>query len=99
LLHHLAALIDVLLTYSIILLVIPAVRFVILLVLNQRIDSRNEKRQAAAELVKQPQGEILKEIEEAKAIQREHAGLLRVDRKIIFDSGKDSLEQKFEKPD
>ncbi len=99
LLHHLAALIDVLLTYSIILLVIPAVRFVILIVLNQRIDSRNEKRRAAAELVKQPQGEILKEIEEAKAIQREHAGLLRVDRKIIFDSGKDSLEQKFEKPD
>ena len=95
LLHHLAALIDVLLTYSIILLVIPAVRFLILLVLNQRIDSRNEKRKAAAELVKQPQGEILKELEEAKAIQSEHAQLLRVDSKIIFDSGKDSLEQKF----
>lgn len=99
LLHHLAALIDVLLTYSIILLVIPAVRFLILLVLNQRIDSRNEKRKAAAELVKQPQGEILKEIEEAKAIQSEHAQLLRVDSKIIFDSGKDSLEQKFENTD
>lgn len=99
LLHHLAALIDVLLTYSIILLVIPAVRFLILLVLNQRIDSRNEKRKAAAELVRQPQGEILKELEEAKAIQSEHAQLLRVDRKIIFDSGKDSLEQKFENTD
>ncbi|MDQ5933471.1 MAG: hypothetical protein QG574_769 [Cyanobacteriota bacterium erpe_2018_sw_21hr_WHONDRS-SW48-000092_B_bin.40] len=99
LLHHLAALIDVLLTYSIILLVIPAVRFLILLVLNQRIDSRNEKRKAAAELVKQPQGEILKELEEAKAIQSEHAQLLRVDSKIIFDSGKDSLEQKFENTD
>jgi hypothetical protein len=99
LLHHLAALIDVLLTYSIILLVIPAVRFLILLVLNQRIDSRNEKRKAAAELVKQPQGEILKELEEAKAIQSEHAQLLRVDRKIVFDSGKDSLEQKFENAD
>jgi hypothetical protein len=99
LLHHLAALIDVLLTYSIILLVIPAVRFLILLVLNQRIDSRNEKRKAAAELVKQPQGEILKELEEAKAIQSEHAQLLRVDRKIVFDSGKDSLEQKFENTD
>ncbi len=96
LLHHLAALIDVLLTYSIILLVIPAVRYVVLLVLNQRIDSRNEKRKAAAELVKKPQGEILKELEEAKAIQSEHAQLLRVDRKIVFDSGKDSLEQKFE---
>ena len=99
LLHHLAALIDVLLTYSIILLVIPAVRFLILLVLNQRIDSRNEKRKAAAELVKQPQGEILKELEEAKVIQSEHAKLLRVDRKIVFDSGKDSLEQKFENTD
>lgn len=99
LLHHLAALIDVLLTYSIILLVIPAVRYLILLVLNQRIDSRNEKRKAAAELVKQPQGEILKELEEAKAIQSEHAQLLRVDSKIIFDSGKDSLEQKFENTD
>ncbi len=96
LLHHLAALIDVLLTYSIILLVIPAVRYFVLLMLNQRIDSRNEKRKAAAELVKQPQGEILKELEEAKAIQGEHAQLLRVDRKIVFDSGKDSLEQKFE---
>ena len=99
LLHHLAALIDVLLTYSIILLVIPAVRFLILLVLNQRIDSRNEKRKAAAELVKQPQGEILKELEEAKAIQNEYAQLLRVDSKIIFDSGKDSLEQRFENTD
>jgi hypothetical protein len=99
LLHHLAALIDVLLTYSIILLVIPAVRFLILLVLNQRIESRNEKRKAAAELVKQPQGEILKELEEAKAIQAEHAQLLHVDRKIIFDSNKDSLEQKFENTD
>ena len=99
LLHHLAALIDVLLTYSIILLVIPAVRFLILLVLNQRIDSRNEKRKAAAELVKQPQGEILKELEEAKVIQSEHAKLLRVDRKIVFDSGKDSLEQRFENTD
>ncbi len=99
LLYHLAALIDVLLTYSIILLVIPAVRFLILLILNQRIDSRNEKRKAAAELVKQPQGEILKELEEAKAIQSEHAQLLRVDSKIIFDSGKDSLEQRFENTD
>jgi hypothetical protein len=96
LLHHLAALIDVLLTYSIILLVIPAVRFVILLVLNQRIESRNNQRRAASELVKQPQGEILKELEEAKAIQAEHAQMLRVDKKIIFDSDRDSLEQKFE---
>lgn len=96
LLHHLAALIDVLLTYSIILLVIPAVRFVILLVLNQRIESRNNKRKAAFELIKQPKGEILKELEEAKVIQSEQAQLLRVDRKIIFDSGKDSLEQKFD---
>ncbi|CAN5180372.1 hypothetical protein BH11CYA1_BH11CYA1_15970 [soil metagenome] len=95
LLHHLAALIDVLLTYSIILLLIPALRFLILLVLNQRIDSRNAKRQAAFELLKEPQGEILKELEEAKVIQSEQAQLLRVDRKIVFDSGKDSLEQKF----
>ncbi len=95
LLHHIAALIDVLLTYSIILLVIPAVRYLVLLVLNARIDDRNNKRKAAFELVRNPYGEILKELEEAKAIQAEHASLLRVDRKIIFDSDKDSLEQKF----
>lgn len=96
LLHHLAALIDVLLTYSIILLLIPAIRFLVLLVLNHRIDGRNAKRRKAFELVNTPQGEILKELEEAKAIQSEHAKSLRRDSTIIFDSSKDSLEQKFE---
>lgn len=96
LLHHVAALIDVLLTYSIVLLLIPAVRYVVLAVLNARIEDRNAKRKAAYDLVSQPQGEVLKELEEAREIRDEQLTLLKSDKSIVYTTDKDSLEQQFD---
>jgi hypothetical protein len=95
LLHNVAALIDVLLTYSIVLLLIPAVRYVVLAVLNARIEDRNAKRKAAYDLVRRPQGEVLKELEEAREIRDEQLTLLKSDKSIVYTTDKDSLEQQF----
>lgn len=98
LLHHVAALIDVLLSYAIFLLVIPAARAIVLAVLNSRIHMRNERRRTAFELINKPQGEVLKELQEANAVrERELAiNLPLADKEIIYSTDRDSLEQKFE---
>lgn len=96
LLHHLAILIDVLLTYAVIFLLIPSVRFIVILMLNNRIKQRNERRQAAFELVNRPQGKILQEIQEGREIRQKELAELKQDRTIIYSSDKDSLEQQFE---
>jgi len=98
-LHSVALLIDVLLTYAILFLAIPAIRYAVITVLNYRIDVRNEKREAAWELVHNPQGDVLEEIQEAKVIRDREFKALSADRKnIVFSSDKDSLEQQFEHP-
>ncbi len=96
LLHHIAILIDVLLAYAVIFLAIPAIRYVALLVLNARIKHRNYLRQAAAELVNRPTGDVLEEIREAAEIRQQELAQLRSDRRIIFSTDKDSVEQLFD---
>lgn len=96
LLHHIAILIDVLLTYAVIFLAIPVIRFLALLVLNARIKHRNDLRQAAFELVNRPSGDVLEEIKEASEIRQQELEQLRRDRRIIFSTDKDSAEQFFD---
>lgn len=96
LLSHIAGLIDVLLTYSIVLLVIPAVRAIVLAILNSRIDMRNQKRKAAFEQVNKPMGEVLKELHEAREIRGQLLEGLHSDKRIVYSSDKELLEQEFE---
>lgn len=97
-LHALAIVIDVLLTYAIVFLAIPAVRLVAIWVLNERIRQRNERRLRAFESLNNPTAEIRQEIEEAREIKAEQLTLMREDKTIIYTSEKDSIEQKFEEP-
>jgi len=98
-LGHLAALIDVLLTYSIILLVIPAVRAIVLVFLNMRITERNERRRIAFEQVSEPKGEILRELQEARAVRDQELQLQKSDKRIVYSSDREALEQEFEQGD
>ncbi|HEY9869898.1 MAG TPA: hypothetical protein V6D08_12090 [Candidatus Obscuribacterales bacterium] len=96
LLHQLALLIDVLLTYAVVFLAIPAVRFLVLLVLNHRIRERNQRREAAYRLLHSSDMDLLKELAEARQVRQEEMARLSYDRTIIFSSDKDNLEQQFE---
>ena len=95
-LHHWVALIDVLLAYAAAFLLIPAVRYLVLCILNMRIRQRNDRRKAAFELVNKPQGEILDEMEESRELRRKELDQASQDRTIIYSSDKDRLEQEFE---
>lgn len=94
-LHELALVIDVLLTYAVAFLAIPLVRSLALLVLNARIAERNNKRRKSWELVCQPRGDVFEEIEEAREVRRHEIEKLTADRTIIFSSDQDSIEQRF----
>lgn len=96
LLSHIAGLIDVLLTYSIVLLVIPAVRAVVLTVLNSRITVRNERRKAAFVQVNRPKGDVLKELYEANEVRTQLLEGVSSDKRIFYSSDKELLEQDFE---
>ncbi|MBX9688704.1 MAG: hypothetical protein K2X27_18495 [Candidatus Obscuribacterales bacterium] len=98
LLHYVSGLIDVLLAYSIIFLAIPAIRWLVLCVLNMRVDERNERRKKAMSQVIQPQGEILKELNEAKEIRAEEISKLAASdaARIVYRTDKDQLEQNFD---
>lgn len=95
LLHPLGVIIDILLTYSIVFLAIPTIRFIVLQFLNARIEERNSRRLAAFQLIHKPEADVAEELEEAKSIRETEVKLLRTDRTITFSSGKDSLEQQF----
>ncbi len=95
-LGHLTLLVDFLLTYAVVFLVIPAVRLVIISVLNARIDARNELRAKAYDLVNYPTGDVLQEIKEARQIREQEILTLQQDKSIVFDSDKDSLENQFD---
>jgi hypothetical protein len=95
LLSHLAILIDVLIGYAAIFLIIPAVRWTVLQVLNRSVDARNERRRKAWELVREPKDDVLEEIQEAKQIRLDEIGKM-TDRSIVYDSEKDLLEQQFD---
>lgn len=99
LLSHLALLIDVLVGYASVFLIIPAVRWVVLQFLNQRVDERNERRRKAWELVAEPKDDVLEEIQEAKQIRMDEIGKMTADRSIVYDSEKDYLEQQFDNPE
>ncbi len=92
----LTILVDFLLTYAIVFLAIPAIRLVVISVLNGRIDHRNNLRAKAYDLIKDPAGEVLREIEEARQIREQEILTLHQDKSIVFDSDKDSLEQQFD---
>lgn len=95
-LHHLAILIDVLLTYAIVFLAIPAIRFGSILVLNEIIRRRNERRLHALNILNNPSKEILQELEEANEIREQELAKLKQDKTIIYTSEKDSIEQQFD---
>jgi hypothetical protein len=96
LLHHAALLIDILLSYAIIFLAIPAIRALTLVFLNKRIDKRNQRRERAWEALKNPSAEVKKEIDEAAKIRDEKWAELNRNKHIIYTTEKDALEQQFE---
>lgn len=96
-LQPLHILIDVLLTYSIVFIAIPIVRYFVLQVLNQRIRDRNKKREAACDLLLSKAPDVVQEIEEAKEIRREEVASLHASSDdIVYSSDKDLLEQQFD---
>ena len=95
-LHSLALVIDILLSYAILFLLIPLIRFLVLMVLNKRIDERNERRKKAWEAIKSPDGDIQKEMDEAYQIRADELALLHPDRSIVYSTDRDSMEQEFE---
>ncbi len=96
LLHHLAIVIDVLLTYAVVFLAIPAIRFVIITVMNEIIRQRNDRRLRALELLENPSPEILQELCEANEVRQQELAKSRSDKTIIYTSEEDSIEQQFE---
>lgn len=97
LLHQVALLIDVLLSYAVVFLLIPIVRAIVIWFLNRRIDERNEKRQKAFELVKNPKGDVYDELIEALEVRDNECALLSGNgNQVIYTSDKDLLEQSFE---
>lgn len=98
-LHGLAVLIDILLGYAVVFLAIPAIRWVVLQVLNQRIEHRNALRKKAWLLIAHPEGDVAEELHEAKQVRMEELDHLTADRTIIYDSDRDILDQQFDNPE
>lgn len=99
LLHSLVFLIDILLGYAIVFLAIPAIRWCVLQVLNKRIFDRNVLRRKAYNLIAHPEGDVLEELQEARAVRLQQLENLTADKTIVFDSDRDSVEQLFDNPD
>lgn len=95
LLQHVAVLIDVLLSYAALFLLIPAIRFLVLLWLNSRVDARNERRRAALAVLQNPTADISKELAEAAQVRAEELAKIQPDRRIIYNTQLDYLEQQF----
>lgn len=96
-LQPLHILIDVLLTYAIVFIAIPIVRYFVLQVLNQRIQDRNNKREAAYQLLMSQAKDVMEEIEEAKEIRRQELALTTASSdQIVYSSQRDSVEQQFD---
>jgi hypothetical protein len=95
-LHNLALLIDALLTYAIVFLAIPAIRLVVILLLNERIADRNMRRRKAFELVHKAEGDVGEELQEAAEVRQEELQKPQTDRSIIYASDRDILEQELE---
>lgn len=95
-LTYLSLLVDFLLAYAAVFLLIPLVRFAVISVLNTRIDARNTTREIAYELIKDPKGDVLEELEEAAVVRQQELIGTNLDRRVIYTTEKDDLEQRFE---
>jgi hypothetical protein len=95
-LHNLALLIDVLISYAVIFLAIPAIRLLAITILNEGIRRRNKRREAAYWLQRSQQADIVEELQEARQIRLQEQANLSRDRRIVYSSDRDSLEQQFD---
>jgi thiol:disulfide interchange protein len=93
-LYGLSALVGIITVYGTLFIAVPLVRWLILQVLNTKIEARNAKRQSYAHLFEHPSPELSKKLIEAKD---QKIKLERLDEeKIIYTTEKDALEQEFE---
>ncbi|MBX9669561.1 MAG: hypothetical protein K2X93_18200 [Candidatus Obscuribacterales bacterium] len=90
----LAPLIFALVIYATLFLGVPLVRWVVITVLNQRIESRNNIRLSNARLLENPSPEIRKKLASARSTHVDKR-ILR-ENEAIFTTEKDSLEQEFD---
>lgn len=88
----LGPLVVLLFFYGVSFVVVPAVRALVLLVINQGIDSRNSQRQQFASILQHPSPELTRKLAEAKGlkIKEERIGT----ENLVYTTEKDSLDQK-----
>jgi hypothetical protein len=95
LLHHFVALIDILISYGSFFMVIPIIRYIVIVCLNIGIMQRNADRARYFANLSNPTPELTLKLTEA---QQYALKLLEIKpEQIIYSTDKDILEQKFEK--
>src|SRR5262249_39038819 len=77
-------------------LVIPFLRWTVLLLLNERIRRRNARRESFALAVEQPNQKLGTKLVEAASLAQKNR---LIDKKnIVYSTDQDALDQEFEKP-
>lgn len=73
-------------------LVVPAIRALVLMFVNQAIDSRNSSRQQLAAVLQHPSAELSRKLAEAKGLKINEERIGTED--LVYTTEKDSLDQK-----
>lgn len=93
LLMELHALIVALVIYGTFFVIVPLGRWAVLQYLNRRIEARNQKRKTAADLLSNPDADLIKKLSQAQAYRLQDTQINQSD--IVYTSDKDLLEQEF----
>jgi hypothetical protein len=92
------ALITCLVIYGTLFVAVPAVRWAVLNYINSRIETRNQKREAAASVLANPSSELLKKLAQVRDMQLKILAAPKPTDQVIYSTDKDLLEQEFEAP-
>lgn len=94
LLFTLKPLIVALVTYGTFFLAVPGVRYLVIQMLNKRIEKRNEMRSNFTIPLQRPAPELQKKLTEAKELRIKEKKLTKDD--VVYRSDRDALEQEFD---
>jgi hypothetical protein len=86
-----------LVAYGVFFVAVPAVRWLVLMSINSKIESRNDKREKNALLLKNPSADLQKKLSQAAQFSASKRLEWKPDTHVVYSTDKDLLEQEFDK--
>jgi H+/gluconate symporter-like permease len=90
-------LINWILLYGLFFVTVPAIRWLALMVINSKIESRNDKREKNALFLKNASPDLQKKIAQAAQFGASKRLEWKPDNQVVYSTDKDLLEQEFDK--